>query len=183
MLSQLHSVFNTHTLIERDLSTLISNGIIRKIILRGSVESGKGGDVTGLGGDIGLILTSSFYDLLSSHGSQFETFAEWVEGPGRGTVVISHKALVKQGVEDEEIKKLIEMGFLIIDYSMGEEGYTICVPGAGAFVRNLRGGRKELLKALKRQKYKEMLEKVDAFSSIIIPVPTLDSFSHPVANR
>jgi len=42
---------------------------------------------------------------------------------------------------------------------MGEEGYTICVPGAGAFVTNLRGGRKELLKALKRQKYKEMLEK------------------------
>jgi len=61
MLSQLHSVFNTHTLIERESSTLISNGIIRKIILRGSVESGKGGEVTGLGGDIGLILSSSFH--------------------------------------------------------------------------------------------------------------------------
>jgi Serine-threonine protein kinase 19 len=165
MLSQLHSVFNTHTLIERDLSALIFNGIIRKIILRGSVESGKGGDVTGLGGDVGLILSSTFQDLLSSHGAVFQTFAKWVEGLGRGTVAISHKTLVEQGVEDEEIKKLIEMGFLVIDYSIGEEGYTICVPGAGGFVRNLRGGRKELLRALKRQKYKEMLEKVQMPSS------------------
>lgn len=139
--------------------------------------------MTGLGGDIGLILSSSFQERLSSHGSQFETFAKWVEGLGRGTVAISHKALVEQGVEDEEIKKLIEMGFLIIDYSMGEEGYTICIPGAGAFVRNLRGGRKELLKALKRQKYKEMLEKVDISSSFFVKVSTLESFLRPLANR
>jgi len=139
--------------------------------------------VTGLGGDIGLILSSSFQDLLSSHGSQFETFAKWVEEPGRGIVSISHKTLLEQGVEDEEIKKLIELGFLIIDYSMGEEGYTICVPGAGAFVTNLRGGRKELLKALKRQKYKEMLEKADTPSSFVVHVSTLPSLPRPLAYR
>ena len=139
--------------------------------------------MTGLGGDIGLILSSSFQDLLSAHGSQFETFAKWVEEPGRGIVSISHKTLVEQGVEDEEIKKLIEMGFLIIDYSMGQEGYTICIPGAGAFVRNLREGRKELLKALRRQKYKEMLEKVDTSRPFLVYASNLESFPRPFANR
>lgn len=167
MLSQLHSVFNTHTLIERELSALVEKGILRKLILRGSVEGGQGGEVTGAGGgDFGLILSSSYLSLLSSHSSQLDNFTTWIQGPGRTTVAISHAGLVHQGITDEEIKKLIEMGFLIIDYSIREAGYTISVPGVGRFVRNLRGGRKELLRALKRQKYKEMLEKVRAPLSV-----------------
>jgi hypothetical protein len=63
-------------------------------------------------------------------------------------------------VAEEEIKKLIEAGFLTMDYSIREAGYTISVPGSGNFIKNLRGGRRELLRALKRQKYREMLEKV-----------------------
>jgi hypothetical protein len=56
---------------------------------------------------------------------------------GMLTVAISHAGLVSEGIQDEEIKKLIEMGFLIIDYSISlEAGHTISVPGVGAFIKD-----------------------------------------------
>jgi len=158
MLSQLHSVFTTHTLIERELSDLIASGFIRKLSLRGSSTRGRGGEVTGSGGEIGLVLSSTYSTLLSSH--NLGEFSKWITGPGRTAVSISHSSLIDQGVMNEEIKKAVESGFLTIDYSIREAGYTVSVPGSGVFIKNLRGGRKELLRSLKRQKYKEMLEKV-----------------------
>src|SRR6266496_1995728 len=145
MLSQLHSVFTTHTLIERELSTLIASGVIRKLVLRGSSPTGRGGEVTGSGGDIGLILSSTYTALLSSQ--NLGEFSNWITGPGRTIVCTSHSSLIDLGVTNEEIKKAVEAGFLTIDYSIREAGYTISVPGSGAFVMNLRGGRKELLRS------------------------------------
>jgi hypothetical protein len=162
MLSQLPSVFSTHTLIERELSTLISSGIVRKLILRGSSADGRGGEVTGAGGDVGLITASTYHYLIESHGPIFGGYPTWLTNAGRTAVSVSHSSLIAQEVAtEEEIKKLIEAGFLTMDYSIREAGYTISVPGSGNFVRNLRGGRQELLRSLKRQKYKEMLEKVN----------------------
>ena len=162
MLSQLHSVFNTHTLIERELSTLIEQGILRKLLLRGSIETGLSGQATSSGSDVGLILSSTYIALLSSHSPLFDNFTRWIQNAGRTAVGISHAGLVEHGIHDGEINKLIEMGFLVIQHERGgtDEGYSISVPGVGGFIRSLRGGRKELLRALKRQKYKEMLEKV-----------------------
>jgi hypothetical protein len=160
MLSQLHSVFTTHTLIERELSTLIASGVIRKLVLRGTSADGRGGEVTGVGGDFGLILSSTYTNLLSLHRTYLNEFSKWIENAGRNVVSISHPGLIEQGITDEEIKKAVELGFLTMDYSLREAGYTISVPGIGNFVKNLRGGRRELLRALKRQKYHEMLEKV-----------------------
>jgi Serine-threonine protein kinase 19 len=160
MLSQLHSVFTTHTLIERELSNLISTGVIRKLLLRGSSADGKGGEVTGAGGEFGLILSSTYKSMLDLSKSDFGGFEKWVEGPGRSVLSISHSDFISQGIMEEEVKALIEAGFLTIDYSIREAGYTLSVPGVGDFIRNLRSGRKELLRALKRQPYKEMLEKV-----------------------
>ena len=162
MLSQLHSVFTTHTLIERELSTLIASGVIRKLVLRGSSTSGRGGEVTGSGGEIGLILSSTYTNLLSSH--NLGEFSKWIDG--RRTVPPSQfriRILLIRVSRDEEIKKAVESGFLTIDYSIRDAGYTISVPGSGAFIMNLRGGRKELLRSIKRQKYKEILEKVPPF--------------------
>jgi Serine-threonine protein kinase 19 len=158
MQSQLHSVFSTHTLIERELSTLISSGIIRKLVLRGSSSEGKGGEVTGVGGEFGLILSSNYMNLLSFHPNLVE-FSKWVQDQGRNIVRISHSDLISQ-VHEDEIKKAVELGFLTMDYSLRETGYTISVPGIGNFVKNLRGGRTQLLRSLKRERYKEMLEKV-----------------------
>jgi Serine-threonine protein kinase 19 len=160
MLSQLHSVFTTHTLIERELSNLIMSGVVRKLLLRGSSADGRGGEVTGAGGDVGLLLSSTYASLLSPHATSLPEFTNWINSSGRTGVSISHNTLVSQGVIAEEIKKAVELGFLIIDYSIREAGYMLSVPGAGRFIRNLRGGRRELLRSLKRQKYKEMLEKV-----------------------
>jgi hypothetical protein len=160
MLSQLHSVFTTHTLIEREISSLISSGTIRKLQLRGSAAEGRGGQVSGAGGDFGLILSETYSAILAPHSSDLTSFTKWVGEVGRTVVSISHSSLVAQGVEDGEIKKAVEMGFLTIDYSLREAGYTISVPGSGKFIKNLLGGRKELLRGLKRQRYKEMLEKV-----------------------
>jgi hypothetical protein len=158
MLSQLHSVFTTHTLIERELSTLIASGFLRKLLLRGSSDK-NGGQVTGAGGEVGLLLSSTYLSLLNSHGSLFGSFPVWVAGPGKSIVSISHTDLLTAGITDHDIKMLIEHGFLTIDYSIREEGYAISVPGVGNFIRNLRGGRREMLRVLKRQRYKEMLEK------------------------
>ena len=160
MLSQLHSVFTTHTLIEREVSSLIASGTIRKLQLRGSAAEGRGGEVSGAGGDFGLILSETYTMLLMSHTSELASFAKWIAETGRTVVSISHTALAAQGVQEEEIKKAVEMGFLTMDYSLREAGYTISVPRSGKFIKNLRGGRRELMRALKRQKYKEMLEKV-----------------------
>ena len=44
----------THTLIERELSTLIASGIIRKLALHGSSTIGRGGELAGSGGEIAL---------------------------------------------------------------------------------------------------------------------------------
>lgn len=161
MLSQLHSVFTTHTLIERELSTLIASGVIRKLVLRGSSTSGQGGEVTGSGGEIGLILSSTYTKLLSPH--NLGGFSKWINAAGCTAVSTSHSNLIDQGVTGEEIKKAVECGFLTIDYSIRDAGYAISVPGSGAFIMNLRGGRKELLRSIKRQKYKEILEKVRPF--------------------
>ena len=158
MLSQLHSVFTTHTLIERELSSLVERGVVRKLQLRGSAADGRGGEVTGVGGDFGLILSATYNELLSQHAG-VETFAEWLSGPGKTVVTILHSRLVEH-VGEADIKRLVEMGFLTMDYSIREAGYLISLHGVGNFIRNLRGGRKELLRALKRQKYREMLEKV-----------------------
>lgn len=170
MLSQLHSVFTTHTLIERELSTLIGAGVIRKLVLRGSSSSGRGGEVTGTGGDTGLILSSIFISLLPP---ELATFSTWINGPGRSVVSISHSALVNE-VAEEEIKRTVEAGFLTMDYSLREAGYTISIPGSGGFIRNLRGGRTELLRSLKRQKFKEMLEKVYIPITILSLILTIE---------
>jgi Serine-threonine protein kinase 19 len=160
MLSQLHSVFTTHTLIERELSTLISAGHVRKLLLRGLSPAGKGGQVSGAGGEFGLVLVQTFNDLLRPHATDLPAFSKWTESEAaRGVVSISHSALLAQNVPDAEIKKAVEAGFLTLEYSIREPGYTLSLPGTGPFIRNLRGGRKELLRALKRQRYKEMLEK------------------------
>jgi len=161
MLSQLHSVFTTHTLIERELSHLISHGHVRKFLLRASSPAGRGGQASGVGGEFGLILVETFNALLHPHWSEIPHFCKWAESQEatRGSVSISHSALLQQGIDDREIKKVVELGFLTLDYSIREQGYTISVPGTGPFIRALRGGRRELLKALKRQPYKEMLEK------------------------
>jgi len=158
MLSQLHSVFTTHTQIERELSNLISAGVLRKILLRGSSEGG--GQVSGAGGDFGIILSETYNNLLSSYGDMFGNFPEWLSSLGRTVVSVSRESLHGIGVTDEEIQRLIEAGFLTMEYSLREAGYTISVPGIGNFVKNLRGGRRELLRVLKRQTYKEILEKV-----------------------
>jgi hypothetical protein len=159
MLSQLHSVFTTHTQIERELSDLISAGVVRKILLRGS--SDRGGQVSGAGGDFGIILSDTYNSLIAGHGEIFGTsFLGWLCGEGQTAVSISREGLNNVGVNDEEIQRLIEAGFLTLEYSLKEAGYTISVPGIGNFVKNLRGGRKELLRILKRQTYKEILEKV-----------------------
>src|SRR5271169_596647 len=165
MLSQLHSVFTTHTLIEREVSSLIASGTVRKIQLRGSAAEGRGGEVSGAGGDFGLILSETYTILLMSHVGELTSFTKWAAETGRTVVSISHSGLVTQGVQEEEIKKAVEMGFLTMDYSLREAGYTISVPGSGKFIKNLRGGRRELLRALKRQKYQEMLEKVPRFAA------------------
>src|SRR5436190_21592977 len=107
MLSQLHSVFSTHTLIERELSTLIASGFIRKLVLRGS-STRRGGEVTGSGGDIGLIISSTYTTLLSSH--NLGEFSNWVNGPGRPMVSTSHSSLIDLGVTNEEIKKAVDAG-------------------------------------------------------------------------
>jgi hypothetical protein len=137
------------------------SGVIRKLLLRGSSANGRGGEVTGAGGDFGLILASTYHSLLESHGPIFGGYPTWLASAGRTAVSVSHSNLIAQGVvAEEEIKKLIEAGFLTMDYSIREAGYTISVPGSGNFIKNLRGGRRELLRALKRQKYREILEKV-----------------------
>jgi hypothetical protein len=160
MLSQLHSVFTTHTLIERELSTLIDSGHIRKLLLRGSTD-GNGGQVTGAGGEVALLPSSTYISLLQSFGDVFGGFPTWLAGPGKSAVSISHKDLLGHvGVTEIELKRLIEQGFLTIEYSIREAGYSISVPGVGNFIRNLRGGRRELLRYVKRQKYKEVVEKV-----------------------
>jgi hypothetical protein len=160
MLSQLHSVFTTHTLIERELSHLISRGHVRKVLLRASSPAGKGGQVSGAGGEFGLVLMETFNSLLTPHAGDLPAFSKWAGSEAaRGVVSISHSTLFKEGVGEEEIKKAVEAGFITLDYSIREPGYTISVPGSGAFVRNLRGGRRELLRTLRRQRYKEMLEK------------------------
>jgi len=158
MLSQLHSVFTTHTQIERELSNLIVAGVIRKILLRGSSDGG--GQVSGAGGDFGLILSEAYNSMISIHGESFGRFPDWLNGPGRAVVSISKEGLNEAEISDEEIQHLIEAGFLTLEYSMKEAAYTISVPGIGNFVKNLRGGRRELLRILKRQTYKEILEKV-----------------------
>src|SRR5271169_385555 len=106
MLSQLHSVFSTHTLIERELSTLIASGIICKLVLRGSSSDGRGGEVTGTGGEIGLILSSAFTSLIPS---DLPSFSSWIQGPGRTVVSVSHSNLVSS-VTEEEIKRAMEAG-------------------------------------------------------------------------
>jgi len=165
MLSQLHSVFTTHTLIEREVSSLIASGTVRKIQLRGSAAEGRGGEVSGAGGDFGLILSETYSGMLEPHTTELASFATWIAEAGRTVVSVSHSTVVAQGVQEEEIKKAVEMGFLTMDYSLREAGYTISVPGSGKFVKNLRGGRRELSRALKRQKYQEMLEKVPRFAA------------------
>jgi Serine-threonine protein kinase 19 len=149
MLSQLHSVFTTHTLIEREVSTLIASGVIRKFLLRGASVEGRGGEVNGAGGDYGLLLSSVYTSLLAPHTAELKEFSKWITGPGRTVLSISRSALVAQGVPKEETKRAVELGFITIEYSISEGGYTISAPGSGSFIRNL-----------KRQKYKEMLEKV-----------------------
>src|SRR5277367_4303389 len=160
MLSQLHSVFTTHTLIEREVSSLIASGAVRKLQMRGSAAEGRGGEVSGAGGDFGLVLSETYSMMLAPHKAELASFAIWIAEAGRTVVSISHSTVLAQGVQEEEIKKAVELGFLTMDYSLREAGYTISVPGSGKFVKNLRGGRRELMRALKRQKYKEMLEKV-----------------------
>jgi len=164
MLSQLHSVLFMHTLIERESSSLIEAGVIRKILLRGSSSGGRGGEVTGAGGEFGLILSETYAAMLSTASLQSGAFSEWASNAGRTVLSITHSNLLAQGITLEEIKKIVEAGFLTMDYSLREDGYTMSVPGSGNFVRNLKGGRKELLRALKRQKYHEMLEKVSSAS-------------------
>ena len=161
MVSQLHSVFTTHTLIERELSHLISQGHVRKLLIRASSLAGKGGQISGVGGEFGLILVETFNSHLHLQASDIPKFCEWAQHheSTRGSVSISHATLLDEGMDDTEIKKAVELGFLTLDYSIREPGYTISMPGTGAFIRSLRGGRRELLKALKRQPYKEMLEK------------------------
>ena len=159
MISQLNSVFTTHTLIEREISTLIASGVIRKLLLRGASADGRG-EVTGAGGNYGLVLSSVYTSWLTSYTSDLMEFSKWITGSGCTVLSISHSALVAQGVPNEEIKSAVEFGFLTMEHSISEGGYTVSIPGSGNFIRNLRGGRRELLKPLKRQKYKEMLEKV-----------------------
>lgn len=160
MLSQLHSVFTTHTLIERELSQLIAQGHIRKLLLRASSPLGKCGQVTGAGGEFGLILIDAFNTLLHPHSCDLPTFTTWTQAESsRSVVSVSHAALLTHRIPEGEIKKAVEVGFLTLDYAIPEPGYTLSIPGSGAFIRNLRGGRKELLRALKRQRYREMLEK------------------------
>ena len=79
MLSQLHSVFNTHTLIECELSTLIDQGIFRKLLLRGSIEPGPSGQATSSGSDVGLILSSTYISLVASHSPLFDNFTRWIQ--------------------------------------------------------------------------------------------------------
>ena len=165
MLSQLHSVFTTHTLIEREVSSLIASGTVRKLQLRGGAAEGRGGEVSGVGGDFGLILSETYSMILRPYAAELASFVKWIPEAGRTVVSISHASVVAQGVQEEEIKKAVEMGFLTIDYSLREAGYTMSVPGSGQFVKNLRGGRRELSRALKRQKYQEMLEKVLEFAT------------------
>jgi len=160
MLSQLHSVFTTHTLIEREVSLLIASGTLRKLQLRGSAADGGGGEISGAGGDFGLILSETYSMILAPHAAKLASFTNWIAEAGRTVVSISHSSVLAQGVQEDEVKKAVEMGFLTMDYSLREAGYTISVPGSGKFVKNLRGGRRELSLALKRQKYRELLEKV-----------------------
>ena len=171
MLSQLYSVFSNHTLIERELSTLIASGVVRKLLLRGSSADGRGGEVTGMGGEFGLVLQETYSSLISPHSLELHAFAKWHEDAGHLVVSISHANLVAQGITADEIKKAVELGFLTIEYSLREAGYTISVPGSGNFIRNLRGGRRELLRYLKRQKYKETLEKVRTLRLVFISLP------------
>jgi hypothetical protein len=158
MLSQLHSIFTTHTQIERELSKLVSAGVIRKILLRGSSDGG--GQVSGAGGDTGLILSDKYQTVLWKEHDPHSKFSEWLSGPGQTAVSVSKDDLSNLGISDEEIQRLIETGFLTLEYSMKTIAYTLSVPGIGNFVKNLRGGRRKLLRVLKRQTYKEMLEKV-----------------------
>lgn len=167
MLSQLHSILSNHTLIERELSALIASGVVRKLLLRGSSADGRGGEVTGMGGEIGLVLQETYSSLISHHSLELPAFAKWHEDGGHLVVSIPHSNLIAQGITADEIKKAVELGFLTIEYSLREAGYTISVPGSGNFIRNLRGGRRELLRYLKRQRYKESLEKVPSDSFLL----------------
>jgi Serine-threonine protein kinase 19 len=145
--------------LERELSNLVQNGTVRRVLLSGSTLDGKAGQIRSAGGEYGLIISSTHRALVEKHVIQSTGFMKWLDSVGRSLVTVSHSDLNTRGVSEEEIYALVESGFLTIEYSLNESGYAISLPGTGDFVRNLRAGRRELLTILNRQRYKELLEK------------------------
>jgi Serine-threonine protein kinase 19 len=151
-LAQLHSVFSRYTQTERELSALVESGVVRTVQLPVCVVAGGSCG----GGEVGVVLSSTYVSLLDGYGDVFSAFATWARGPGRGVLGVSAAELCGQGVTQGQILRLVELGFL----ALGEHGYTVRVPGMGGLLKNLRGGNKELLRTLKRQPHGEVLEKV-----------------------
>jgi Serine-threonine protein kinase 19 len=154
MMSQLHSVFTNHTEIEREVASLISAGRIRKIMVR--EPASKSGAI----GDFGIILSSSYVSMILLYGDTLQNFRNWVDGPGRAAVYVSSQELTSHDITMEDIQHLIEHGFLTLESSLVHSQYTVSVPGIGSLIKSLRTGRKDYLRALKRQPYHELLEKV-----------------------
>ena len=58
------------------------------------------------------------------------------------------------GVTERQITQLIRFGLFTL---REEHSYWFCVPNLGHFLQNLQSGREEIVAALKRKKYKEMM--------------------------
>ena len=98
--------------------------------------------------------------MLNPHATEVVSFTKWICRCGTNCGVNFDFKFYNTGCPERIKQENIELGCLTMEYSLRESGYTISVPASGKFVKNLRGGGRELLRTLRRQKYQDMLENV-----------------------
>ncbi|OLL23589.1 Meiotically up-regulated gene 51 protein [Neolecta irregularis DAH-3] len=155
LLHQLHSLCTTnHTQVDRELADICEKGYLQRIMFHGRNE-----------GDFALMLAQDFKGILEKLKASESEISGAVENFEK---VLFEKNGVFTGVritngQNSELTKtnistLCSKGLLTLDHTF-PGSYAISLPNIGTFLRNLRSGRREILRILKKQQFKEILEK------------------------
>ncbi|KAK9763092.1 Serine/threonine-protein kinase 19 [Basidiobolus ranarum] len=155
MLHQLYSIVVNPTSIDKEIVHLCQEGKLRKL---------KIGDFQD---EYGLMLMEDYIKEIEVVKEQLTASLKSIEFLDKFqnmifTVKCMDVTITRAGLSnymeasEEDITKLISMGFLTI---ANAHTFHFCVRNAGSFISNFVKGRREIMRTLKRRKYKELLEK------------------------
>ncbi|ORX81143.1 hypothetical protein K493DRAFT_412032 [Basidiobolus meristosporus CBS 931.73] len=155
MLHQLYSIVTNPTAIDKEIVQLCQEGKLRKL---------KIGDFQD---EYGLMVMSDYIQEINKVKENLaaslkpveflDRFCKLILGVKCMDVSITRNGLTEyMEASEEDVTELIAAGFLTIGNA---NTFHFCVRNAGLFISNFTKGRKEIMRSLKRRKYKELLEK------------------------